>query len=86
MSLNKKVIACFGPLSNSQLKLRARNTLVLNEAIMNMMSCQQSKIVEARHRVAELYLNGTCLVRSIFFGRFQNIPFFLRHLWCALVK
>ena len=39
---------------------------------------------ETRSRGAEFYFNGTCLVRAIFSGRFQKVPFFLRHLWCAL--
>jgi hypothetical protein len=52
-----------------------------------MISYQQSKTLqETRHRTAELYLNGTCLVRSICCGSFQKVPFFLRHLWCALLK
>ena len=40
---------------------------------------------ETRNRAAECYFNGTCLVRAISSGRFQKIPFFLRHLWCALI-
>ena len=56
-------------------------------AILSMMSYPQSKALEeTRHRTAELYLNGTCLVRSICCGSFQKVPFFLRHLWCALLK
>ena len=54
---------------------------------MSIMSYQQSKILDrTRHRVAELYFNGRCLLRSIARGSFQKVPFFLRHLWCALVK
>ena len=39
-----------------------------------------------RNRPAEFYFNGTCLVRSIFCGAFRKVPFFLRHLWCALAE
>ena len=39
---------------------------------------------ETRKRAAEFYFNGTCLLRAVFSRRFRKIPFFLRHLWCAL--
>jgi hypothetical protein len=39
---------------------------------------------ETRSRAAEFYFNGTCLLRAVFSRRFRKIPFFLRHLWCAL--
>ena len=54
---------------------------------MSMTSYQRSETLEeTRHRFAELYLNGSCLVRSIWCGSFEKVPFFLWHLWCALVK
>jgi hypothetical protein len=40
---------------------------------------------DSRSRAAELYFNGTCLIRAVYSGRFQKVPFFLRHLWCACV-
>jgi len=45
------------------------------------------KVVEhPRNRAAEFHLNGTCLVRAICCGAFRKVPFFLRHLWCALAQ
>jgi NAD(P)-dependent dehydrogenase (short-subunit alcohol dehydrogenase family) len=45
------------------------------------------KMVEhTRNRAAEFHLNGTCLVRAICCGAFRKVPFFLRHLWCALAE
>jgi len=41
---------------------------------------------ETRSRAAEFYLNGTCLVRAVFNRKFRKIPFFFRHLWCALAE
>ena len=43
-------------------------------------------IEKTRSRAAEFYFNGTCLVRAVCGGRFQKVPFFLRHLWCALAE
>ncbi len=37
-----------------------------------------------RSRTAELYLNSRCLFWAAAHGRFRKIPFFLRHIWCAL--
>ena len=39
---------------------------------------------ETRSRAAECFFNGTCLARAVFNRKFRKIPFFLRHLWCAL--
>jgi hypothetical protein len=39
-----------------------------------------------RNRVAEFYLNGACLVRAISSRAFHKVPFFLRHLCCAIAK
>ena len=41
---------------------------------------------ETRSRAAEFYFNGACLVRAIFGRKFRKIPFFLRHLWCAITE
>jgi hypothetical protein len=41
---------------------------------------------ETRTRAAEFYFNGTCLIRAVWGGRFQKVPFFLRHLWYALAE
>jgi hypothetical protein len=72
---------------DQSMKLGAHDTVVLIEIIICMMSDQQSNTLEeARDRMAELYLNGTCLVRSILSGSFRKVPFFLRHLWWALAK
>ncbi len=53
-----------------------------------MRSYQDSDpaLEDTRNRVAEIYFNGTCLVRSILCGAFRKVPFFLSHLWCALVE
>lgn len=55
---------------------------------MTMRSYQDSELVpeSSRNRVAEIYFNGRCLFRSIFSGAFRKVPFFLSHLWCALVE
>ena len=39
---------------------------------------------ETRSRAAEFYFNGSCLLRALFSRRFRKIPFFVRHLWCAI--
>ena len=39
-----------------------------------------------RSRAAEFYFNSTCLVRAVSSRRFRKVPFFLRHLWCALAR
>lgn len=41
---------------------------------------------QSRSRPAELYFNGNCLLRAVYTGQFQKVPFFLRHLWCALAE
>ena len=43
-------------------------------------------VEHTRNRAAEFYLNGTCLVRAICCRAFRKVPFFLRHLWCALAE
>ncbi|HEX9784774.1 MAG TPA: hypothetical protein VGA56_18855 [Opitutaceae bacterium] len=37
-----------------------------------------------RRRSLELYFNGVCLLRAAFSGQYRKIPFFMRHLWCAI--
>jgi hypothetical protein len=56
------------------------------EAIGGPLGIQSlDKVVKhTRNRAAEFQLNGTCLVRAICCGAFRKVPFFLRHLWCAL--
>lgn len=39
-----------------------------------------------RSRAAELYFNTSCLVRAAWAGRFEKVPFFIRHIWCALAQ
>ena len=46
----------------------------------------EAMLEDSRSRAAELYFNGTCLIRAVCSGRFQKVPFFLRHLWCACVR
>jgi len=41
---------------------------------------------QGRSRAAELYFNSNCLLRAVCTGQFQKVPFFLRHLWCALAE
>ena len=41
---------------------------------------------KTRSRSAEVYFNGSCLVRAVCIGRFEKVPFFLRHLWSALAE
>lgn len=41
---------------------------------------------ETRSRSAELYFDGSCLVRAVCIGRFEKVPFSLRHLWSALAE
>jgi hypothetical protein len=55
---------------------------------MNTVSYRNPKAAtqETRSRVAELYFNGACLVRSILRLRFRHVPFFLLHLSCALIS
>jgi hypothetical protein len=47
-------------------------------------AAEAQMLEETRSRASEFYFNGTCLVRAVFSGRFRKIPFFMRHLWCAL--
>jgi hypothetical protein len=49
-------------------------------------SSHQTCVQARRNRPAEFYLNGTCLCRAICCGSFRKVPFFLRHLWCALAE
>ena len=37
-----------------------------------------------RSRATEFYFNLRCLVRTVRCGRINRVPFFLRHIWCAL--
>jgi hypothetical protein len=56
---------------------------------MNGYLCSRSEaqmLEETRSRAAEFYFNGACLVRAIFGRKFRKIPFFLRHLWCAITE
>ena len=41
---------------------------------------------KTRSRTAEVYFNGSCLVRAVRIGRFEKVPSFLRHLWSALAE
>jgi hypothetical protein len=56
----------------------------MNEQLSETSGAQ--KLEQTRSRSAELYFNGKCLVRTTLRGRFRRIPFFLRHLWCALAR
>jgi hypothetical protein len=59
----------------------------IERQLMNAVPSRASKVQlleETRCRSAEFYFNGLCLVRAVLRGRFSKIPFFLRHLWCAL--
>lgn len=40
----------------------------------------------SRSRAAEFYFNSSCLVRAAWGGRYEKVPFFLRHIWCALAR
>jgi len=39
-----------------------------------------------RSRGSELYLNARCLLRAAIHGEFRKMPFFLHHIWSALVE
>jgi hypothetical protein len=55
--------------------------------VMNGYLARRSEaklLKETRSRAAEFYFNGTCLVHAVLSRRFRKVPFFLRHLWCAL--
>jgi hypothetical protein len=41
---------------------------------------------ETRNRAAELYFNGSCLLRAVSRGQLQKVSFFLRRLWCAVAE
>lgn len=56
--------------SRSRLRNRSRGAMLSN----------------TRSRPGELYFNSSCLVRAACSGRFDKIPFFLRHIWCALAE
>lgn len=55
------------------------NTLLYNRS-------SEAMFEKSRSRAAELYFNGNCLLRAVRAGQFQKVPFFLRHLWCALAE
>jgi hypothetical protein len=59
-----------------------RQRRVMNGYFARKSEAQMLK--ETRSRAAEFYFNGTCLVHAVLSLRFRKIPFFLRHLWCAL--
>lgn len=46
----------------------------------------EAMLEDSRSRAAECYFNGTCLIRAICTGKFDKVPFFLRHLWWALAE
>jgi hypothetical protein len=43
-------------------------------------------LANKRSRSAEFYLNGRCLIWAAAHGRFKKVPFFLHHLWAAVVS
>ena len=59
-----------------------RQSGVINGYLLRKNEAQMHE--ETRSRAAEFYFNGSCLVRAVLSRRFRKIPFFLRHLWCAL--
>jgi hypothetical protein len=59
-----------------------RQPRVMNAYLSRRSEAQM--LEETRSRAAEFYFNSTCLVRAVSSRRFRKVPFFLRHLWCAL--
>lgn len=47
---------------------------------------QAAMLGNSRSRAAEFYFNLSCLVRAAWGGRYEKVPFFLRHIWCALAR
>jgi hypothetical protein len=72
----------FSPFS-AWLKSGVRASKIMNSFLPS--GSTETVLGKARSCAAE-FLNGRCLVRATYIGKFGRVPFLFRHLWSALAE